>query len=92
MERTLLGSLDTPPVTDRAAYRAIASNDKRDPLTRRAAIEVLHALDAMDIRLAIDAGVETHEVVVEGGRTARLGPAPAKAAAPLPMPSIERAP
>lgn len=52
----------------------------RDPhapaLTRRAALEALAALDAVRVRLAVDAGAERHERPDEGGVRVVLGPAP----------------
>lgn len=58
----------------RADLRAIARDPARDPLTRRAASEVLASLDALDVRLAVDAGAVSHERPDEGGVRVVLGP------------------
>lgn len=58
------------------------------PETRRAAAEALHALDALEIRLALDAGCARHERPDgDAAVVATLGPAPAPAVA---MPSFQR--
>lgn len=59
-----------------ASLRALARDPARDPLTRRAAQEALVALDAVRVRLAVDAGAERHERPDEGGVRVVLGPAP----------------
>ena len=52
------------------------------PETRRAAAEALHALDALEIRLALDAGCARHERPDGADAVvATLGPAPAPAVA-----------
>ena len=58
------------------------------PETRRAAAEALHALDALEIRLALDAGCARHERPDGADAVvATLGHAPAPAVA---MPSFQR--
>lgn len=59
-----------------ADLRALAHDPGRNPLTRRAASEALVALDAVRVRLAVDAGAERHERPDEGGVRVVLGPAP----------------
>lgn len=59
-----------------ADLRALAHDPARDPLTRRAASEALAALDAVRVRLAVDAGAERHERPDEGGVRVVLGSAP----------------
>ena len=53
----------------------IARDPARDPLTRRAASEALAAIDAVRVRLAVDAGAPTHQRPDEGGVRVVLGPA-----------------
>ena len=65
------------------ALRAIARDPARDPLTRRAASEALDALDAVRVRLAVDAGAPMHQRPDEGGVRVVLGPVPAQAGGAL---------
>ena len=67
----------------RADLRAIARDPARDPLTRRAASEALAALDAVRVRLAVDAGAPMHQRPDEGGVRVVLGPVPAQAGGAL---------
>lgn len=60
----------------RADLRALAHDPNAPALTRRAASEALAALDAVGVRLAVDAGAERHERPDEGGVRVVLGPAP----------------
>lgn len=69
---------------------SMIAREAADPLTRRAASEALDALDALDIRLAADAGCERHERPDEGGVRVVLGPAPAHEGGA--MPSFRSAP
>ena len=65
---------------DVKAIAAIALDAARHPLTRRAAEEALVALIALDRRLVLDTGVDTHVVeLAEGGHTARFGRDPREA-------------
>ncbi len=58
------------------------------PETRRAAAEALHALDALEIRLALDAGCARHERPDgDAAVVATLGHAPTPVVA---MPSFQR--
>ena len=58
------------------------------PETRRAAVEALHALDALEIRLALDAGCARHERPDgDAAVVATLGHAPAPVVA---MPAFQR--
>ena len=62
-----------------AELHAIARDPARDPLTRRAASEALDALDAVRVRLAVDAGAPMHQRPDEGGVRVVLGPVPVPA-------------
>ena len=67
----------------RADLRAIARDSARDPLPRRAASEALAALDAVRVRLAVDAGAPMHQRPDEGGVRVVLGPVPVQAGGAL---------
>ena len=68
----------TGPDRTRAELARLAADAGRPAETRRAAADLLTGLVRLDIRLALDAGCETHEAR-QGGTddvVATLGPAP----------------
>ncbi len=63
----------------RRELRALMCDPNADPLTRRAAADVLESLDRLGNRLAVDAGAPTH-LVTTGDETRHvLGHAPERA-------------
>lgn len=75
---TVVAAMPGTLADERALHARLAADARRKPETRRAAADVLTALQLLDVRAYLDGGLATHEA--RQGDTsdvvATLGPAP----------------